>query len=315
MQRMKTKMLTAIDLFAGIGGWSTGAKMAGVKVLWAANHWQDAVNWHQANHPETEHACQDLHQANWEQVPGHDLLLASPCCHGHSNARGKANGNPQHDASRATAWAVLSALEFHKPAGAIVENVKGFLDWVLYPAWRDAVEALGYCVAPHVVDCADLGVPQNRIRLFLVITRSKAPLMPNFEQCDHVPATSFINFDAGNWTSIENKPGRAAATIARAVAGRKRYGERFVMPFYGSGSGKTGRSVDRPIGTITTCDRWSIVNGDKMRIMTAGENMLAMSFPTDTLRPDNHRLTVHLAGNAVPPVAAFRVIEAFKAAL
>lgn len=35
-------MTTAIDLFAGLGGWSTGARMAGVDVLWAANHWPDA---------------------------------------------------------------------------------------------------------------------------------------------------------------------------------------------------------------------------------------------------------------------------------
>lgn len=38
--------MTAIDLFAGMGGWSAGAKMAGVEVVWAANHWQEAVNWH-----------------------------------------------------------------------------------------------------------------------------------------------------------------------------------------------------------------------------------------------------------------------------
>ena len=62
-------MTTAIDLFAGLGGWSTGARAAGVQVLWAANHWPVAVEWHSANHPETQHVCQDLHQARWEQVP------------------------------------------------------------------------------------------------------------------------------------------------------------------------------------------------------------------------------------------------------
>ena len=107
--------MKAIDLFAGLGGWSTGAVMAGCEVLWAANHWQEAVHWHSENHPDTQHICQDLHQADWTQVPSHDLLLASPCCQGHSKARGKANGNPQHDASRSTAWAVVSALEFHRP--------------------------------------------------------------------------------------------------------------------------------------------------------------------------------------------------------
>lgn len=305
--------LTAIDLFAGLGGWSTGARMAGVNVLWAANHWQEAVTWHAQNHPQAIHVCQDLHQADWSKVPVHDLLLASPCCQGHSKARGKASGNPQHDASRSTAWAVVSALEFHRPSVAIVENVPEFMDWSLYPAWSMAMQALGYQLAPHIVDCADLGVPQNRVRLFLVATRSKAPLFLQLPRQQHVPAASFIDFAAGTWSPIA-RPGRAESTIRRVENGRRKFGDRFVMPFYGSGSGTTGRSLARPIGTITTRDRWAVVDGNRMRMLTASENLAAMSFPADTQRPDNHRLTVHMAGNAVPPVAAMRIIEAVRAA-
>ena len=43
-------MTTAIDLFAGLGGWSTGARATGVQVLGAVNHWPVAVKWHSANH-------------------------------------------------------------------------------------------------------------------------------------------------------------------------------------------------------------------------------------------------------------------------
>lgn len=301
---------TAIDLFAGFGGWSTGARNAGVNVLWAANHWQEAVTWHAANHIGTQHVCQDLHQARWEDVPSHDLLLASPCCQGHSKARGKASGNPQHDASRSTAWAVVSALEFHRPEGALVENVPEFTEWSLYPAWLAAVQALGYQVAPHVVDCADLGVPQHRVRLFLVLTRSKAPLFLQLKQHQHVPAASFLEFDAGRWSLIE-KPGRAQATLDRVRNGRERFGDRFIMPYYGKGSGTTGRDINRPIGTITTRDRWAIVRGNEMRMLSADENLRAMSFAFDVKRPKSHRLTVHMAGNAVPPLAAKHVIEAF----
>lgn len=56
------------------------------------------------------------------------------------------------------------------------------------------------------------------------------------------------------------------------------------------------------------------MNGDKMRMLTADENLLAMSFPAHTKRPESHRLTVHMAGNAVPPLAGQRVIEALMAA-
>ncbi len=306
-------MTTAIDLFAGLGGWSTGARLAGVDVLWAANHWPAAVEWHSANHPDTIHVCQDLHQANWEAVPAHDLLLASPCCQGHSKARGKGSGNPQHDASRSTAWAVVSALEFHRPEAAAVENVPEFTRWALYPAWQQAINALGYQIAPHVVDCADLGVPQNRERLFLILTRSRAPLFLDLPKREHVPAESFIDFGAGRWSPVD-KPGRAAATLARVASGRQQHGERFVMPYYKSGSGLTGRSLQRPIGTITTRDRWAVVDGARMRMLTADETLRAMSFPADTKRPDNHRLTVHMAGNAVPPLAGAEIINALRVA-
>lgn len=306
-------MTTAIDLFAGLGGWSTGASMAGVDVLWAANHWPEAVEWHSANHPSTAHICQDLHQADWSRVPSHDLLLASPCCQGHSKARGKLSGNPQHDASRSTAWAVVSALEFHRPAGALIENVREFLSWALYPAWAMAIEALGYSIAPHLVDCADLGVPQNRERLFLVLTKSRSPLRLHLPRLEHVPAATFLDFSAGNWSQI-NKPGRSMATLRRVANGRQAFGERFVMPYYGKGSGTTGRSLERPIGTLTTRDRWALVDGDRMRMLTADEVLLGQSFPTSTRRPPQHALTVHLAGNAVPPLAGAEIITALQAA-
>lgn len=306
-------MTTAIDLFAGLGGWSTGARATGVQVLWAANHWPEAVKWHAANHPNTEHACQDVHQARWEQVPAHDILLASPCCQGHAKARGKKSGNPEHDASRSTAWAPVSALEFHRPQAAVIENVPEFTDWVLYPAWLQAIQALGYQAAPHIVDCADLGVPQHRVRLFMVLTRSKAPLMLQLPQERHVPAASFLDFEAGRWSQIE-KPGRAQATLDRVRNGRQRFGDRFIMPYYGKGSGTTGRDISRPIGTITTLDRWALVDGDRMRLLSANEALAAMSFPAETLRSDNHRLTMHMAGNAVPPLAGQRVIEALMQA-
>lgn len=50
--------MVGIDLFAGAGGFTTGAAAAGVRMVWAANHWPVAVEWHTANHPDTAHACQ-----------------------------------------------------------------------------------------------------------------------------------------------------------------------------------------------------------------------------------------------------------------
>jgi DNA (cytosine-5)-methyltransferase 1 len=61
--------LTAIDLFAGLGGWGFGAEQAGFRVQWAGNHWPVAVAAHQRNHPDTEAVCVDLRVVDWTRVP------------------------------------------------------------------------------------------------------------------------------------------------------------------------------------------------------------------------------------------------------
>ena len=304
-------MLTAVDLFAGAGGFSTGAAMAGARVLWAANHWPTAVEWHAANHPGTAHACQDLQQADFRDAPAHDLLLASPACQGHSRARG--TDKPHHDAQRATAWAVVSCAEVHRPAAVLVENVPEFAEWVLWPAWCAAMHALGYALQPLVIDAADHGVPQHRRRLFVVATRSKHPLELRLPRRDHVGATQVVEFAAGKWSPI-NKPGRSRATLARVAAGRRAHGDRFVAPYYGSGSGETGRSLSRPLGTITTRDRWAVIDGERMRMLSADECRAAMGFPAGYQLPQQHRAAVHLLGNAVCPPVAADLINAIREA-
>jgi DNA (cytosine-5)-methyltransferase 1 len=269
-------------------------------VVWAANHWESAVVYHSANHPETQHVCQDLHQANWAKVPKHDLLLASPACQGHTPARGK--DRPHHDATRATAWAVVSCAEFHKPAFIIVENVPKFLEWKLYPAWAFAMECLGYSISPHILDAADFGVPQHRVRVFIILSKSRHPIKLKLEKREHKPVRDCIEWDAHPWSPI-NKRGRSAATLQRIANARAEFGHTFVMPYYGSGSGETGRSLDRPLGTVTTRDRWALVDGDRMRMFSATEYRAVMGFPSTYKLPPQHKLAVHLLGNAVcPPV-------------
>jgi DNA (cytosine-5)-methyltransferase 1 len=286
-------MTTCIDLFSGAGGFSTGARLAGAHVAWAANHWPTAVEWHTANHPDTLHACQDLQQADFRDAPAHDILLASPACQGHSRARG--SDKPHHDGQRATAWAVVTCAEVHRPAAVVIENVPEFSEWVLYRAWCAAMHALGYAMSMQVLDAADHGVPQHRRRLFITCTRSKHPVELRLPKRQHTPAADIIDFSAGRWSSI-TKPGRSPATLARVAAGRRAHGARFVAPYYGSGSGETGRSLSRPLGTITTPDPWSVSNG---------ECRAAMGFPADYRLPTTHKEAVHLLGNAVcPPVAA-----------
>lgn len=299
--------MTCVDLFAGLGGFSAGAEAAGYRVLWAANHWSDAVRWHRANHPEATHACQDLHQCDWATVPDHDVLLASPACQGHCRARGK--DRPHHDSARSTAWAVVSALEAKRPAHFVVENVPEFARWALFPCWEDAVRRLGYSIGRHVLDAADFGVPQHRIRLFLVGSRGGTPAALRLDRAARVrTAREIVDLDAGTWSPVLEK---CPSTRRKCAAGRVSHGRRFLVAYYGNERG--GRSLDHPLGTVTTRDRYAVVDGPRMRMLSVSEYRAAMGFPEGYSLPSNRRLAIHLLGNAVCPPVASAVLRALAA--
>ena len=301
--------MNCIDLFAGAGGFSTGAVIAGCKVVFAANHWRAAVETHSRNHPHTEHLLQDLCQADFTQFPEHDVLLASPACQGHSKARGKER--PHHDACRSTAWAVISCAEVHRPPFVVVENVPEFMNWKLYPTWRLALEALGYCISENVLNSADFGVPQNRRRMFIIASRSRSCFKLDVPGLFRVPAREVIRWDSGVWSEIETQR-RSIRTLERVGAARSQFGHRFLVAYYGNEHG--GRSLDVPLGTVTTRDRFAVIDGDRMRMLSIAEYRVAMGFPADYWLPSDHKIALHLLGNAVCPPVAAEILSQLKSA-
>ncbi|TCO43589.1 C-5 cytosine-specific DNA methylase [Kribbella antiqua] len=181
--------LTMTDLFCGAGGSSTGAvQVPGVTVKLAANHWKLAVDTHNSNHPTTDHDCADLSQVEPRRYPRTNVLWASPECTNHSQAKGKKRNvdampdlfgdtlpDEAAERSRATMWDVVRFAEHHRYDAIVVENVVDAALWVLWPAWRSGLDALGYCV--HVVylnsmhaQAGGLPAPQSRDRLYVVRT-------------------------------------------------------------------------------------------------------------------------------------------------
>ena len=123
-----------------------------------------------------------------------------------------------------------------------------------------------------------------------------------------------IDFDAGKWSPI-NKPSRSENTLRRVACGRQTYGARFVAPYYGSGSGLTGRALDRPIGTITTRARWAVIDGARMRMLSVDECRKAMGFPQGYCLPKRQKDAMQMLGNAVVPAVARDLIKAIQEAV
>lgn len=296
--------MRAIDLFAGAGGFSTGACAAGARVVWAANHWPFAVATHELNHPETAHECQDLRQADWTKLPSFELLLASPACQGHSQAS-QPKRRAYHDAMRATAWAVVDCADVTEPRALVVENVPDFLRWRLFPEWRASLIRLGYELAILDVRASHHGVPQRRDRVFIVGTKSgRAPYLhrsasePAFGPC--------IDWHDGEWRPVSRASAGARERIERA---QRNHGPRCLTQHV---TGHPGVSLDEPIRTVTTKDQWAVVDGDRYRPLTVRETARAMGFPDDYRFPEGagRRDRVLALGNAVPPPVARAVVAA-----
>lgn len=132
-----------VDLFAGGGGASEALRQAlGRDPDIAINHDADAIGMHAANHPYTQHHCEDVWHADpVAEVAGRPVgwLHASPDCTHFSQAKG---GQPRDRATRSLSWVVLKWAGMLARAGSAprilsLENVRQILQWGPLVAKRD----------------------------------------------------------------------------------------------------------------------------------------------------------------------------------
>ncbi len=198
--------LTLTDLFCGAGGSSTGAvAVPGVSVRLAANHWDRAIETHNANHPDTDHLQADISQTDPRYVPTTDVLWASPECTNHSKAKGRVAGLKQPDLfgdvlpdaaaerSRATMWDVVRFAEVHDYRAVLVENVVEVVHWSSprgstgsqFRNWLGAMGNMGYkhkLISLNSMHAQKYGLPapQSRDRVYIAFWR-EGERAPDFE--------------------------------------------------------------------------------------------------------------------------------------
>lgn len=281
-----------IDLFAGGGGASQGIFEAlGRHPDVAVNHDRLAVAMHGANHPTTEHHCQDVWTCDpLEAARGRPvgLLHASPDCTQHSRAKG---GRPVRDKQlRELAWAVFKWVKLLRPRVLTLENVMEFMAWgpedeagniikarrgETFKAFVAALRETGYKVQWRMLKACDFGAPTSRERLFMVARRDGRPI--RWPEPTHGPgrahpwrtAAEAIDFCLPCYSifltreevKAQGLPCRRPLrpkTMARIARGVLRYvvqhADPFIVTWYGPKRRDVefrGQSLSDPLDTIT----------------------------------------------------------------
>ncbi len=158
---------TFIDLFAGIGGFRLALQSVGGECVGFSEIAPDAIKTYCANFNEgEENNLGDI--TKLKDLPSHDFMTAGVPCQSWSIA-GK---NLGFDDDRGQLWNdTLYLLNKARPKAFIFENVKGLsdprnkeaLDYIL-----NRIKQAGYHARKYVLNAYDYGVPQTRVRIYIV---------------------------------------------------------------------------------------------------------------------------------------------------
>lgn len=303
-------MATFVDLFCGGGFGARGAVRGGGVPLLGLDAWELATKTYKANFPNAEVITDYVEKVNIDALGDTyhpDVLLTSPECTSHSIARG---AKPGSERSRETAIGIVPWVRAMRPRWVIVENVNRMKRWNRHNELVETIEGLGYSVSDLYLNAAEFGAAQARKRMFLVCDRDGTSVTK--EQLlafgDNTASTANDVIDrATNYRSSKlYKPGRAKATLERAERAMAELGRGvpFIIVYYGSDYAGGWQTLDVPLRTVTTIDRFGLVTWKDgtpyLRMLQPNELLRAMSGSREHQLPyGNRREKVKLCGNGV----------------
>lgn len=175
--------MNVIDLFAGCGGLSTGFEMAGYKIPLAVEKDEWASETYMKNHPKTKVVTADI-----TQVQDLDTLLpkkgmkiegiiGGPPCQGFSLSGNRDKKDPRNSLF----MEFVRFVKHFQPKFFVMENVTGILSMqtksgeLVKNVILSEYDKAGYNVEIFVLNAAEYGVPQSRIRVFFIGLRKDIP--------------------------------------------------------------------------------------------------------------------------------------------
>ena len=298
--------MNIVSLFSGAGGLDLGLIRSGHQVLWANDIFEDAATTYGANIG-THIDLSDIAEVGSDDIPDGDVVVAGFPCQGFSVA----NWKRTIDDSRNLLYRQMVRVVCDKrPRFFVAENVKGLVSLgkgaFLRMLETDFSNA-GYRTYWDILNAADYGVPQKRLRFVMLGIREDLAIpTPAFppQKTHQDPCAGRLNPSLKPWETV----GKALADIPEpedAPEIPNHHYSRYKLRF----NGYVGhRYVDpnRPAPSVTARgdDRGGVVvlhHPKNHRRMSARELAAVQSFPYDFVFYGTTTSAYRQIANAVPP--------------
>jgi DNA (cytosine-5)-methyltransferase 1 len=328
----KDTVVRAIDLYAGIGGWSLGLGLAGIEVIRSYDWWQPAIDTHNRNHGGKAFAT-DIRTLDLDTLPQDiSLVVGSPPCTQFSYANRGGNGDLADGLKDLVRF--FEIVERLQPKYWVMENVPRVAD-VLRHAFTDPDHPLyrfrHLDPTITVLDLSHYGTPQARRRCiagilpFELLESYRARLTKRTlgEVVSALSAQSVVDpvwgveLDHGSLTEMEREPPLGAEEL------RMNREAKLYHPVYNNMSFPDDPTA--PSRTVTaTCTRVSresiVIEDPAMpgtyRRLTIRERGCLQGFPiTYQFFGRSFAEKAKMIGNAIPPPFTYLVAAAAKGIL
>lgn len=317
--------MRAIDLYAGIGGWSLGLRLAEVEVVASYEWWQPAIDTHNGNHG-GDFGPVDIRQLKLADLPQDiDLVVGSPPCTEFSYSNRGGSGDIVEGMKDLVKF--LEVVEHIKPRYWALENVPRVAE-VLRKGFADPKHVLfrfrGLEPRIEVIDFSDYGTPQSRRRCIagnipFELIEAYRPRLPRRTLGDVVKAVAEAETVVDPVWGVALPAAQLTETEAEAALNpeelRMNREAKTFHPIYNNMAFPD--PLDAPARTVTaTCtrvSRESIVITDpvrhgRFRRLTIRERACLQGFPISyQFYARSFPEKAKMIGNAIPPTFTYLV--------
>lgn len=300
-----------VSLFSGAGGLDLGFKMAGHEIIWANDIYEDAVATYQKNLG-NHIVLGDISKIDTDSIPDCDIVIGGFPCQGFSVANTKRHAADERNTLYKQLIRVVDA---KKPKFFLAENVKGITTLEQGKVFQMILKdfsSMGYKVTSQILNAADYGVPQKRLRVIIVGVRNDI----DFEYIFPIPTHSENGKDGlSAWVSISEAMASIPDPDLPNSLPNHNY-SKYKLNFNGYlGHRKLDPQKPAPTVTARGDDRGGVVvlpHPNGKRRMSCRELAAVQSFPLTYAFTGNRSSVYRQIGNAVPPLLGYAVANVFN---